>query len=97
MPCQNVIQKHFNNAEKQQFSNLLDQLEALLQPKLQNLNEEENVKYGSINEQNKLLVNKVSDYHKSQPKLSSPDVDWDEYADDATNRLFLETAADRMR
>lgn len=65
MPFQNIIQKHFSDAEKQQFSDLLDKAEALLQPKLQNLSEEENVKYGTINEQNKLLVNKVGDYRNS--------------------------------
>jgi len=93
---QNIIEKHFTDAEKQQLSTLLDQVEALLQPKLQNLNEEENVQYGSINEQNKLFVNKVGDYRNSQSNLSSPDVDWDEFFADAADRLFLETGATRI-
>jgi len=92
MPFQNIIQKHFTAAEQTQYNSLITQLEALLQPKLQNLDEDENQKYGVINEKNKLLVNKVQDYHNTQPTLSSPDVNWAEYDKDSTDRLFLETA-----
>lgn len=42
----------------------------------QNLTPEERQRFGSINEQNKLLVGKVRDYQQQQPNLSSPDVDW---------------------
>jgi hypothetical protein len=42
----------------------------------QNLTSEERQKYGSINEQNKLLVGKVRDYQQQQANLASPDVDW---------------------
>ena len=97
MPFQNIIQKHFTAAEQTQYNSLITQLEALLQPKLQNLDEDENRKYGVINEKNKLLVNKVQDYHNTQPALSSPDVNWAEYDKDSTDRLFLETAATRIQ
>ncbi len=42
----------------------------------QNLTAEERQKYGSINEQNKLLVGKIRDFNIQQPNLSSPDVNW---------------------
>ncbi|TAL57637.1 MAG: hypothetical protein EPN85_13580 [Bacteroidetes bacterium] len=96
MPFTDIIQKHFTAAEQTQYNSLMTQLEALLQPKLQNLDEDENKKYGVINEQNKLLVNKVRDYHNTQSALSSPDINWPEYDLDGTDRLFLETAATRM-
>jgi len=96
MPFTDVIQMHFTDAEKTQFSTLIGQLEALLQPKLRNLNEEENNTYGTINEQNKLLVNKVLDYRNNQPALSSPDVDWTEFTADSGDRSFLEAAALRF-
>ena len=96
MPFQDVIQQHFTTAEQATFNTLAAQLEALLQPKLRNLNEGENQTYGVINEQNKLLVNKVKDYHDSQPALSSPDVNWKEFADDYFDRSFLENGVMRL-
>ena len=42
----------------------------------QNLTKPERIKFGSINEKNKLFVNKVRDFRVQQPNLSSPDVDW---------------------
>mgnify|MGYP001575697352 CR=1 FL=1 len=96
MPNQDVIQQHFTAAEQTTFNTLMTQLETLLQPKLRNLDEEENNKYGVINEQNKLLVNKVRDYRNSQPALSSPDVDWIEFTADGADRPFLENGALRL-
>lgn len=90
MPFQDVIQNHFSAADVTAAGTLMDSLEALLQPNLRNLDSDENNKYGVINEQNKLLVNKVIDYRSSQPALSSPDVDWPEFALDAGDRKFLE-------
>lgn len=96
MPSQDVIQMHFTPAEKTQFDTLVGQLEALLQPKLRNLSEAENQTYGTIKENNKLLVNKVKDYRDTQPALSSPDVDWTEFTADFDDRSFLSTSSLRL-
>lgn len=96
MPFQDVIQKHFTAPEKTNFDSLMNQLEALLQPKLQNLDEDENQKYGVIDEKKKLLVDKDRDYRNTQPALSSPDVDWAEFELDYGDRKFLETGAARV-
>ena len=96
MPTQDTIQLHFTDAEKTDAMDLIAQLEVLLQPKLRNLDEEENNRYGAINEQNKLLVNKVLDYRINQPALSSPDVDWKEFTDDFADRSFLENTSLRL-
>ncbi len=97
MPNLDVIQLHFAEAEKTTAQGLMKDLEDLLQPKLRNLDEDENNKYGVINEQNKLLVNKVRDYQINQPTLSSPDVDWVEFKDDFQDRYFLENTALRLQ
>ena len=97
MPYQNVIELHFTEAEKTQFASLMEQLEALVQPKLRNLSPEENNTVGFINETNKLLVNKVWDYRENQPALSSPDVDWDEFDLDRGDRTFLENGSLRLQ
>ena len=96
MAFQDVIQLHFTAAEQTSFNTLASSMEALLQPKLRNLSEEENSEYGTINEQNKLLVNKVNDYRNSQPVLSSPDVNWVEFAADGFDRSLLENGALRL-
>ncbi|HLG34046.1 MAG TPA: hypothetical protein VI757_04140 [Bacteroidia bacterium] len=96
MAFQDVIQLHFTDLEKTQAETLMGQLEALLQPKLRNLSETENNTYGTINEKNKLLVNKVKDYRDTQPALSSPDVDWTEFGSDFDDRSFLSTSALRL-
>lgn len=96
MAFQDVIQDHFTALEQTQFDTLMGQLETLLQPKLRNLSEQENQTYGTINEQNKLLVNKVKDYRDTQPALSSPDVDWTEFTGDFDDRSFLGNSALRL-
>lgn len=96
MPFQDVIQDHFSVAEETDVNKSIDDIITLIQAKLRNLSEEENNKYGSVNEQNKLLINKVRDYRNSQPALSSPDVDWVEFEADAFDRTFLEKTALRL-
>ena len=97
MPFQDVIQSHFLDAEKLTLETKIAEIETLLQSKLRNLSEEENNKYGSISEKNKLFVNRVRDYQLSQPALSSPDVDWAEFTLDFEDRVFLELAATRLQ
>ena len=74
----------------------LDTLENALSPKLANLSAEERQQYGSVNEQNKLIINKVKDYHEAQSTLSSGDVDWTEFVNDYDSRAFLEANIHRL-
>jgi len=56
-----------------------------------NLSSDERRRYGSISEQNKLLVNKVYDFFRDHPELRSTDVDWDEFEKDYKSRVALES------
>ncbi len=96
MPFQDMNNNHVHVDDQAQFGTDLGLLEALLQPYLRNLSEEENSKVGSIDEKGKLVVNKVKDYRDSQPALSSTDVDWVEYANDYSSRRFYELGALRL-
>jgi hypothetical protein len=51
----------------------------------------------SINETNKLIVNKAKDYRTIQPALSSPDVDWVEFQNDFDSRDFLQSTILRLQ
>ena len=96
MPFQNLISDHFTPAERTQFINLMQQMEALLQPKLQNLSKEELRKYKQLNNRQILFIEKDKDYHNGQSSLDSPDVDWAEFDADYEDRKFLEGAMIRL-
>ena len=96
MPFLNFDSRHFSAAEKTAIQEALAVLETALAPKLANLNPQERLQYGSVNEQNKGIINKVKDYRETQPNLSSPDVDWNEYLQDHDSRAFLQNQAERL-
>lgn len=95
MPLNDLVQLHFTAAEIATVDAALTQLENVLAAKCRNLTPDERVQYGSVNEQHKLLVNKVRDYRLTQPNMSSPDVNWTEYEADYQDRFFLETRMQR--
>lgn len=90
MPFINLNSKHYTAEEKMAVLNALTAMEAVLNPKLSALTPQERTKYGSINEQNKLVVLKVNDFYDTQSNLASPDVDWEEFKRDFDSRWFLQ-------
>ena len=96
MPFNNFESRHFTTDEVQTLNEILLHLEDSLKEKLANLSPLERQQMGSINEKNKLVVNKVKDFHDSQPQLSSPDVDWDEFNNDFKSREFLQALMSRL-
>ena len=96
MPFLNFENRHFTENEKTDIATAISTLEQLLTPKLANLTPEERQQYGSVNEQNKLIINKVKDYRDSQPNLSSGDIDWVEFDADHDSRSFLQTNTERI-
>jgi hypothetical protein len=97
MPFYDLVQQHFQTTEVQAIDASLDALEKALTEKKRNLSPEERKRYGSINEANKLFVNKVYDYCKAQPDFCSPDVDWPEFEADYQDRNIIETRITRLR
>ena len=96
MAITNLNNTHLTATQLTDAQDALTQLETALQVINVNLSSEDRQKYGSINEQNKLLVNKVYDFNESQPTLSSPDVDWEEFNRDFTSRTNLEAIIARL-
>jgi hypothetical protein len=92
----NVIQTKLTGNDRDKVDDLVTQPETILFGKLIELSDDERLQYGSINEQNKLLVNKVRDYNQTNPVLSTPDVDWVEFEADYQTRVFLETRISRL-
>jgi hypothetical protein len=92
----NLIQTQINDADWTKIDQAIAEIENTLEGKTVALTEEERVKYGSINEQNKLLVNKVSDFGQNQPALRSPEIDWTAFESDYQTRGKLESRATRL-
>ncbi|MCF8461977.1 MAG: hypothetical protein K9G46_14750 [Flavobacteriales bacterium] len=96
MPFQDIAKLHMTAAEQALAQNLMQQLTDLYSPYMYNLSAEENHRFGRISEKRKLAVEKVNDYHNSQPALQSPDVDWPEFERDRSTRKHHEMMAIRM-
>ena len=97
MPFENLNNVHYSAAEKTAVGTALTALETALTAKLRNLSPEERKRYGSINEQNKLIVNKALEFRNNQPALSSPDVDWVEFQSDFDSRAFIQDSIARLQ
>ena len=96
MSLRNKMTTLLSQADRDAIDEHIRAIEEILENKLASLDREERVRFGRINEKNKLLVNKVYDFHKGQPNLSSPDIDWDEFESDYNARIFLETRINRL-
>ncbi|MDM1062492.1 hypothetical protein HXZ62_07945 [Empedobacter falsenii] len=96
MPITNLNNKHLSAEQVIAVQDALTTLENELQEIDFNLTSEDRRKYGSINEQNKLVVNKVYDYLINQPQLASSEVEWEEFKKDFSSRANLEAIIARL-
>ena len=96
MPFTNFDSRHFSDVERTAIDQAIMELETKLATKLANLSPEERTQYGSVNELNKLIINKVKEYRDSQEALSSPDIDWPEFQDDHATRAYIESTMHRL-
>lgn len=91
----NLAKVQLTKEERDEIDDLFDQIEAIVANKMPVLDEDDRTRYGSINEQNKLLVNKTRDNLQKNASKMSPDVDWVEFEDDYQARHWFEKTADR--
>ena len=96
MPITNLNNAHLTAAQVTAAQDALTQLENALAVVNVNLTPDERQQYGSINEQNKLMVNKVNDYRRDSPNLSVSDVDWAEFNKDFASRGVFENLITRL-
>ncbi len=96
MPISNLNNVHLSTEQLTQAHNALTQLEQVLSAININLTPDERRRYGSVNEQNKLFINKVHDYHVSQPTLSASEVEWTEFNADYQSRSYYEAVISRL-
>lgn len=92
----NIIQSKISEADRTAVDASITELENTLAGKTGHLDDDERRRYGSINEQNKLVVNKSREYRENQPNLSAPDVDWAEFENDYQARQTVESWINRL-
>lgn len=92
----NIIESKFTDADYAAVSAALGDLETRLSGKTESLDTDERRRYGSINEQNKLIVNKANEYRQTQPEKGSPNVDWDKFESDYKARTHIESWINRL-
>ena len=92
----NIIESQLSAADRTAIGASITEIETAIADKTGVLSDDERRRYGSINEQNKLVVNKALEYRKNQPALSLPNVDWAEFENDYETRAFLENCINRL-
>lgn len=90
MSLTNLNNKHLTDVQEKAIFDTLDALEVAFEPLNINLTPGERQRLGSVNEQNKLLRDKVGDFAKNEPSKASPDVDWDEFFRDVKSSTLME-------
>ena len=96
MPLKDQISAPLTAAEITSINTSLDSIVTTLTTKAVNLTAEERQKYGSIGEQNKLIVQKVELLANTHPNLKSPQVNWTEFISDIQMRKNLETMLTKL-
>lgn len=92
----NIIVSKFTQHDVTAMDGFITGIETTIEGKTGHLTAEERVRYGSVNEQNKLVINKSRDYRQNQPALSSPTVDWTEFESDYQARHWTENWINRL-
>ena len=86
----NLGTAHIDATAEAAIDEAMGKLITALEPFMVNIEPKDRLCYGSINEQNKLFVNKVQLYSQTDKPLRSPEVDWDEFEKDFHDRAVLE-------
>ena len=96
MAISNLNNVHLTEEQITAIAESLTALEKALEPFKINLTAEDRNRYGRVNEQNKLFINKVAEYASLQPQLRSIDVDWEEFFRDLKSRALCENTINRL-
>jgi len=97
MPLKDLIQNQLTQPDIEKIKESVANILTVLTGKTVNLTPEERQKYGSINEQNKLFVNKVNDVHSSHPQFDTAKVNWAEFTSDFAIRKELENIISQLQ
>ena len=93
----NVTKIFLTPADEQNLDALIGDVEAFLHNKIVQLSPEDRQRYGSINEKNKLIVNKANDIIQSLPQFVPSNIDIAQFQQDFRARQYLESRIIRLQ
>jgi hypothetical protein len=96
MPIHNLGKKHFTEEQKTAINTALTHLFELTNELAINLTPKERSRYGKVGEKGKLLIDKIRSLKESQPELTSPEIDWDEFEKDYQDRQFSSSVLSKI-
>lgn len=97
MALTNLMNVSFTEAELATLNQAIQSISGVLNGKVVNLTPDQRQQYGSINEENKLLVNKVKDSEANFPEFHPSWLDKDEFDADYTARSQMESLVERLQ
>lgn len=97
MPIENLGKNHFTDEQILVVDDAFTTIMSTVLGMTENLTSIERRNLGKVGEKNKLIINKVKDYHDTQPNLQSPDVDWEEFEKDYADRRIAEGMLSKIR
>ena len=90
---QNLNNTHISEENDKKINDALAALDDVLKSYLST----SHPKNGSVNEQNKLFIDKVRMFHAGSPELSNPEIGWSEFDLDYTDRARIESYIIRLK
>lgn len=96
MALDNLISVSFSSEELAVIDQALSQIEKVLKGKTVSLTPDERQQYGSIADQNKILVDKSRHYMQQRPDLIPHMLDFEEFERDYEARSLLESRVKRI-
>ena len=97
MALLNLAANSLTPNEMQALDALISQVETIILQKAIGLTPQQRQELGSINEKNKLFVNKVWDFMQNHPQHNTQDIDIQNFEKDFDAREFLETRISRLQ
>lgn len=94
MPLNDLMAVHMTPEQYQQITVALNTVIDTLRPLSINLTDDERRSYGAINQQNKLLVQKVRELVAAQPTYTNARINWNEFQADYADRDMREQLLD---
>ena len=93
----NLGNLHISTSDMQLIDGHLTDLEQLFDRYLKVLSADERLRYSSVNEKNKLIINKVYDILRDYPQHIPADIDRAEFERDYNTRQYLERKIARLQ
>ena len=92
-----LLNSLLNDVDLQAIDHHLQSIDAIISGKVIELTPEQRRNFGAVDEQNKLIINKVLSVVENYPNLLPEGVDWQKFKTEAQLRAMLESVIIKLR